>query len=64
MRAPYIASSSEEERANYIKETYRCIADCDSCGICKVLRGKTPEIAFGDYIEGKREYFEVASDYR
>ncbi|MCR4694402.1 MAG: hypothetical protein K5773_03650 [Pseudobutyrivibrio sp.] len=64
MRAPDISSSTKEERANYIKETYRCIADCDNCGICAVLRGKTPELAFADYIDGAKEYFEVAADYR
>mgnify|MGYP006916109380 CR=1 FL=1 len=64
MRAPLISSSSVEERERYIRETYRCISDCDSCGICAVLKGKTPEVAFSDYIEGAREYFEVAAEFR
>lgn len=64
MRAPEITSSTEEERRQYINKTYPCIADCDMCGICTVFRGKDPELAFADYISGKREYLEVSGDYR
>ncbi len=64
MRAPEITSSTEEERRQYINTTYPCIADCDMCGICTVFRGKDPELAFADYISGKREYLEVSGDYR
>lgn len=64
MRAPEIASSTEEERRQYINKTYPCIADCDMCGICTVFLGKDPELAFADYISGKREYLEVSGDYR
>lgn len=32
MRPPEIESSTEEERRNYIKETFPCIADCDMWG--------------------------------
>lgn len=41
MRPPEVASSTEEERREYIKETFPCIADCDMCGLCAVFRGKT-----------------------
>ena len=64
MGAPEITASTEEERRQYIKEKYKCIADCDMCGLCTVFRGKDPELAYADYISGKRSYLEVSGDYR
>lgn len=64
MRPPEIASSTEEERKKYIKEMFQCLADCDMCGLCVVFRGKDPELAYEDYITGKRSYMEVSADYR
>ena len=46
MRAPDLKSSTIEERRQYIKNTFKCIADCDMCGLCTVLRGKDPELAY------------------
>lgn len=34
------------------------------CGLCAVFKGKDPELAYADYISGKREYMEVSEDYR
>ena len=64
MRAPEIAASTKEERRNYIKDTFKCIADCDMCGLCTVFKGKDPELAYADYISGKREFMEVSKDYK
>lgn len=64
MRPPEIENSTKEEREKYIRDTFRCIADCDMCGLCAVFHGKQPEIAYADYIEGKREYLDVSADYR
>jgi hypothetical protein len=64
MRPPEICNSTKEEREQYIKDTYKCIADCDMCGLCTIFRGKDPEIAYADYIDGKRDYMEVSADYR
>lgn len=64
MKAPDINSSTREEREDYIRSTYRCIADCDMCGMCKVFHGKQPELAFSDYIEGARDYLSVLADYK
>lgn len=64
MSAPKITDSTKEERYKYINETYKCIADCDMCGICKVFRGKLPEIFFEDYINGNREYIDVSSELK
>ena len=64
MRAPEIATSTEEERRAYIKRTFQCIADCDMCGLCTVFKGKDPELAYADYIMGKREFMDVSGDYK
>ncbi len=62
--APEINTSTVEERREYIKNRFPCIADCDICGLCKVFHGKDPEIAFDDYIEGRRSFVEVSMDYK
>lgn len=64
MKAPEIAESTEEERREYIKSTYKCIADCDMCGLCTVFKGKDPELAYADYIAGKRDFMDVSGDYK
>lgn len=64
MRSPKIDESTEEERRQFIRNTFKCIADCDMCGLCTIFRGKDPEVAYSDYIKGKRDYQEVSQDYR
>ena len=61
---PYISESTEDERRDYIKKRYPCISDCDMCGLCTVFRGKDPELAYRDYIEGNRSFEEVSEDFR
>ena len=64
MIAPDIRDSSEEDRRKYVKDRYPCISDCDMCGLCKVFRGKDPEVAYNDYIVGRRSFEEVSEDYK
>lgn len=64
MRAPDIETSTSEERRQYINDTFKCIADCDMCGLCVVFRGKDPELAYEDYINGKRNFMDVSEDYK
>lgn len=59
-----IETSTETERRQYIKNAFPCIADCEMCGLCTVFRGKDPELAYADYIRGKRSYLEVSQEYR
>ncbi len=61
--APEIAGSSVEERREFIKNRFPCVADCNMCGLCKVFHGKDPECAYDDYIYGKRSYIDVSKDY-
>ena len=64
MKIPLIAISTKEERENYIKETLHCINDCDMCGICRIYHSKDPLDVYADYIEGKREFLDIAKEYR
>ena len=61
---PEITDSTIEERRDYIKNRFPCIADCDMCGLCKVFHGKDAETAYADYIQGKRSFMEVSRDFR
>ena len=62
--APEIFNSTAEERRNYIKQRFPCIADCDMCGICSVFHGKDAEVAYEAYIRGERSFEDVSMDYR
>jgi len=64
VKAPELANSTAEERRDFIKKKYPCIADCDLCGLCKVFRGRDAEHAFEDYILGKRSFIDVSADYK
>ena len=62
--APDIEGSTAEERRAYIKNRFPCIADCDMCGLCTVIHGKDAELAYEDYIMGKRSFIDVSKDYK
>lgn len=44
MLPPEIEHSTPEEREAYIKDALRCKSDCENCGMCRIFRGKTPEV--------------------
>ena len=62
--APEIKSSTIEERRNYIKARFPCIADCDMCGLCTAFLGKDAEQAYDYYIMGRRSFLDVSEDYK
>lgn len=62
--APEIHNSTKEEREDFIKKQYKCIGNCDSCGICAVFHGKDPVTVFEEYINGTKDYLEVCSETR
>lgn len=62
--APSIADSTREERLAYVRERYRCISDCDLCGLCKIFHGRDIEDALEDYIEGAEELRNVMMGLR
>lgn len=61
---PDIQSSTREERLKYLRETFWCRGDCDSCGLCQVFHGKDPLIVYEDYLAGKRTFQEISAEYR
>ena len=63
INAPDINLSTIEERRAFIKSRFPCIADCDMCGLCTVFHGMDSELAFDDYIVGKRSFEEVNKDF-
>ena len=62
--APDITNSTTEERRQYIKETFPCIADCDMCGLCTVFRGEDAESAYSAYIRGERSFEDVSKEFK
>ena len=54
MTPPLIEQSTQEARRAYVIEAWKCLHDCESCGKCRILKGKDAETLYADYIEGKR----------
>jgi len=64
MRVPDIEGSTKEERLEAVKNKFRCISDCDSCGLCKVFKGRDPSVVYQDYIDGRCSYLEISRRLR
>ncbi|MDD7378238.1 MAG: hypothetical protein SO445_04020 [Lachnospiraceae bacterium] len=59
-----IAESTKEEREAYIREMFRCKnGDCENCGVCRIFAGTSPEEVYEDFVEGKREFSEIAREW-
>lgn len=59
-----IKQSTQIERQNIIDEMFRCHnGDCDSCGVCAIFKGTTPQKVYKDYIEGIREFDEIIKEF-
>ena len=64
MTPPRIEESSVEERRAYVLHAWRCLNDCESCGKCRILKGRAAETLYADYINGKRSYMDVTLEIR
>ncbi len=64
MSAPDIQSSTVEERREYVREAWKCMANCEICGKCSILKGREAEAVYEDYIEGRRSYVEESMELR
>ena len=62
--APLVGDSTREERQAYVRERFRCIADCDACGLCQLFHGQDAEHALASYIEGTEELPVAMRRYR
>ena len=64
MTPPPIEQSTWEARRAYVIDAWKCLHDCESCGKCRILKGKDAETLYADYIEGKRRYMDVTLELR
>ena len=62
--APDIDKSTREERLEFVRRRFRCIANCETCGNCAILRGRDAEEAYADYIEGRKSFAEASMALR
>lgn len=64
MTPPNIVSSTEDERRAFVLDAWKCLHDCESCGKCRILRGKDAETLYADYIAGIRSYMDITLSIR
>lgn len=64
MQPPKIDNSTKEERRAYVLETWKCLACCDECSKCRILKGRDAEALYAEYIEGKRSYMDITLEIR
>ena len=49
---------------DYVLNEWRCLHNCEICGKCHVLKGRSEEILYADYIDGKRSYMDITLEVR
>ena len=64
MTAPNIESSTREERLDYVLNEWRCLHNCEICGKCHDLKGRSEKQLYADYIDGKRSYMDITLEIR
>ena len=64
MQPPKMDNSTIEERRDYVRETWKCLHDCEACGKCRILKGRDAEVLYAEYIEGKRSYMDITLEIR
>ena len=64
MTPPSIETSTRDERQAYVCEKWKCMHNCELCGKCHVLKGRSEEILYADYIDGKRSYMDITLEIR
>ena len=64
MTPPSIETSTRDERQAYVREKWECMHNCELCGKCDVLKGRSEEILYADYIDGKRSYMDITLEIR
>lgn len=64
MRNPDVRHSTKEERLAYVIDAWKCLHDCETCGKCRILRGRDVETLYADYITGTRNYIDITLEIR
>lgn len=61
---PAIESTTREQRRAFVRESWKCMHNCELCGKCHILKGRDAETLYADYIEGCRSYLDVTLEIR
>lgn len=61
---PDIHNSTKDERITFVKDQWKCLNHCPSCGKCHILKGRDAEEIYAEYIEGVRSYLEISKTIR
>lgn len=61
---PAIESTTREQRRAFVRESWKCMHNCELCGKCHILKGRNAETLYADYIEGRRSYLDVTLEIR
>lgn len=64
MTAPDIASSTKQERLEFIKEEFKCLGNCPMCGKCSFLREREAEDLYKEYVEGLKSFRDITIEHR
>lgn len=48
----------------YVLDAWKCLNNCKLCGKCAVLKGRSEEMLYADYIDGKRQYMDITLEIR
>lgn len=64
MTAQNIESSTREERLDYVLNEWISLHNCELCGKFHVLKGRSKEMLYADYIDGKRSYMDITLEIR
>lgn len=64
MEAPSIETSTREERLAFVLRQWQCLHNCELCGKCHMLKGRSEEKLYADYIDGKRPYRDITLEIR
>ena len=46
MTPPPTEQSTQEARRAYVLDAWKCLHDCESCGKCRILKGKDAETLY------------------
>lgn len=64
MLPPSIETSTSKERLYYVLNEWKCLHNCDMCGKCHILKGRSETELYADYINGKRAYKDITLEIR
>lgn len=64
MPPPDIESSTRKERLDYVQNEWRCLHNCEICGKCHFLKGRSETELYAEYINGKRSYIDITLEIR